>query len=200
MRICCLPCSIRRKQAVQQPYACYNENMNITELIKYRKSVRSWADKPVEIDTVEKIIDAARFAPSAKNLQDWRVIAITEPELRVKMVKVARGQEFVGEAPVIMAICGDSSTGDMSCDMPRSVVDATILIDHITLVAAGEGLGTCWIGSFDQKACRELLQVPLGWEVVELLPLGYPANPSPVNKPRKKVSEVLNWNLWDGSL
>lgn len=174
--------------------------MNITELVKYRKSVRSWSDKPVDIETVEKIIDAARFAPSAKNLQDWRVIAVTEPELRVKMTEIANGQNFVGEAPVILVICGDSSTGMMSCDMPRWVVDATILIDHITLAAAGEGLGTCWIGSFNQKACRELLHIPDGWEVVELLPLGYPANPSPVKKSRKSVSEVLNWNLWDESL
>ena len=178
----------------------YNEAMNITELIKYRKSVRSWADKPVDTETVEKIIDAARFAPSANNLQDWRVIAITESALRAKMVEIARGQKFVGEAPVILVICGDSSTGEMSCKMPRSVIDATILIDHITLIAAGEGLGTCWIGSFDQEACRKLLRISGGWEVVELLPLGYPASPSPVNKPRKRVSEVLNWNLWDGSL
>ncbi len=113
------------------------------------------------------------------------------------MTDVARGQKFVGEAPVVLAICGDTSTGVMSCEMPRSVVDATILIDHITLVAAGEGLGTCWIGSFDQEACRELLQIPKGWEVVELLPLGYPANSSPVQKPRKRVSEILNWNCWE---
>ena len=170
--------------------------MNITELIKYRKSVRRWADKPVDIETVEKIIDAARFAPSANNLQDWRVIAVREPSLRAKMTDVARGQKFVGEAPVILVICGDSSTGEMSCRMPRSVVDATILIDHITLVAADEGLGTCWIGSFDQDACRKLLGVPEGWEVVELLPLGYPADPSAVNKPRKSVAEVLNWDGW----
>ena len=170
--------------------------MNITELIKYRKSVRAWADKPVDDETVEKIIDAARFAPSAKNLQDWRVIAVRDLELKAKMTDVARGQKFVGKAPVILAICGDTSTGMMSCEIPRSVVDATILIDHITLVASGEGLGTCWIGSFDQEACRKLLGVPEGWEVVELLPLGYPANPSPVNKTRKSVAELLSWNRW----
>ncbi len=170
--------------------------MNITELIKYRKSVRSWSDKPVETEMIEKIIDTARFAPSAKNLQDWKVIAVRDSELRSRMTEVARGQRFVGEAPVVLAICGDSSTGIMSCDMPRSVVDATILIDHITLAAAAEGLGTCWIGSFNQDACRKLLGIPDGWEVVELLPLGYPADPSVVNKKRKSMEEILDWDYW----
>jgi nitroreductase len=170
--------------------------MNITELIRYRKSVRSWADKSVSRETVEKIIDTARFAPSAKNLQDWKVIAVRDPELRSRMTEVARGQRFVGEAPVILAVCGDTSTGIMTCEMPRSVVDAAILIDHITLAAAGEGLGTCWIGSFDQGACRKLLRIPDGWEVVELLPLGYPADPSEVSKKRKSVEEILDWDYW----
>jgi len=171
--------------------------MNITELIRYRKSVRSWADKAVSQETVEKIIDAARFAPSAKNLQDWKVIAVRDPGLRSKMAAIARGQRFVGKAPVILVICGDSSTGVMSCDMPRWVVDATILIDHIALVASAEGLGSCWIGSFDQEACRKLLRIPDGWEVVELLPLGYPSDPSEVSKKRKSVEDVLDWDYWD---
>ncbi len=170
--------------------------MNIAELIKYRKSVRRWADKPVEVEIVEKIIDAARFAPSAKNLQDWRVIAVRDSKLKVKMTDVARGQSFVGKAPVVLVVCGDTASGDMSCEMPRAVVDASILIDHITLIAAAEGLGTCWIGSFDQDSCRELLRLPEGWNVVELLPLGYPADPSPVEKSRKGVSEILDWDHW----
>ncbi|MCK5250686.1 MAG: nitroreductase family protein [Spirochaetaceae bacterium] len=174
--------------------------MNITELIKYRKSVRSWANKDLRPETVEKIIDAARFAPSARNCQDWRVLAVDNPDLRRQLADIAGGQRFVGEAPVVLAICGDSSSGEMSCRMPRSVVDATILIDHITLVAAAEGLGTCWIGSFDQDACRKLLRLPEGWNVVELLPLGYPADPSPVEKSRNSVRDILNWNSWDGKL
>ncbi len=174
--------------------------MNITELIKYRKSVRSWANKDLRPETVEKIIDAARFAPSARNCQDWRVLAVDNPDLRRQLADIAGGQRFVGEAPVVLAICGDSSSGEMSCRMPRSVVDATILIDHITLVAAAEGLGTCWIGSFDQDACRKLLRLPEGWNVVELLPLGYPADPSPVEKSRNSVKDILNWNSWDGKL
>ena len=174
--------------------------MNITELIKYRKSVRSWAKKDLRPETVEKIIDAARFAPSARNCQDWRVLAVDNPDLRRQLADIAGGQRVVGEAPVVLAICGDSSSGEMSCRMPRSVVDATILIDHITLVAAAEGLGTCWIGSFDQDACRKLLRLPEGWNVVELLPLGYPADPSPVEKSRNSVRDILNWNSWDGKL
>ena len=172
--------------------------MTITELIKYRKSVRTWAVKPVMAETVEKIVDAARFAPSARNCQDWRILAVDDPDLRRQLTDIAGGQRFVGEAPVVLAVCGDSSTGEMSCRMPRSIVDATILIDHITLVAAAEGLGTCWIGSFDQDACRELLRLPDGWNVVELLPLGYPADPKPVGKIRKSVSEILDWNCWRG--
>jgi nitroreductase len=175
----------------------YHGEMNISELIKYRKSVRSWASKPLEVETVEKIVEAARFAPSAKNCQDWRIIAVAEPGIRKKIAEIAGGQGFVGKAPVVLAVCGDTSSGEMSCRMPRAVVDASILIDHITLVAAAEGLGTCWIGDFDQDACRKLLRLPEGWNVVQLLPLGYPADPQPVEKSRKEVREILNWNKWE---
>lgn len=174
--------------------------MNFTELVKYRKSVRNWADRPVSRETIEKIVDAARFAPSARNCQDWRIVAVTEKSRRTQIAEIAGGQSFVGKAPVVMAICGDSSSGDMHCRIPRDVVDATILIDHITLVAASEGLGTCWIGHFDQEACREFLGLPDGWKVIQLLPLGYPADPDPVKKTRKEVVEILDWNTWGGSL
>lgn len=174
--------------------------MNITELIRYRKSVRSWADRSVDRETVEKIVDAARFAPSAKNCQDWRIIAVTDGERRKQIAEIAGGQSFVGKAPVILAVCGDTSSGDMHCQIPRAVVDGSILLDHITLVAASEGLGTCWIGHFDQDACRDFLGLPEGWKVLQLMPLGYPADPDPVEKSRKGVGEILDWNTWGGSL
>lgn len=173
--------------------------MNISELIRYRKSVRTWADKSVDRETVEKIVDAARFAPSARNCQDWRIVAVTDSERRRKMAEIAGGQSFVGRAPVVLAVCGDTSSGDMHCKIPRAVVDATILIDHVTLAAASEGLGTCWIGDFDQDACRAFLGLPDGWKVVQLLPLGYPADPDPVEKSRKEVGEILDWDSWGGS-
>ena len=172
--------------------------MNIHELIRLRKSVRTWADRPVPRKTVEAILETARFAPSARNSQDWHVVAVSDPSLRSRLGEIAGGQEFVGRAPVVLAVCGDSSTGTMACGMPRHVVDASILIDHITLVAAVEGLGTCWIGHFDQEDARSLLGLPDGWNVVQLLPLGYPADPGPVIKRRKEVGEMLSVDGWGG--
>ena len=170
--------------------------MDIHELIRYRKSVRAWDDRPVDRSIVERIMESARFAPSAKNGQEWRVIAVTDQSVREKLGRDIAKQPFVAEAPVVLAICGDASVGDMRCGQPRMPMDVGILIDHITLVAANEGLGSCWIGSFDGPGAAKLLGVPEPWEVAQLLPIGYPADPSQITKPRKPLNEILAWEQW----
>jgi nitroreductase len=164
--------------------------MNVYEAIKVRRSVRAYRDKPVPPEVLTRILDAARMAPSGGNRQPWKFVVVTDAETRKKMTEAANNQGFVAEAPVVIAAVGLDPDRIMSCGIPGDPVDVAIAIDHITLAAAEEGLGTCWIGSFSQaKVCR-VLQIPASFKVIELLVLGYPAD-SPRPKSRKSLEEII---------
>ncbi len=164
--------------------------MNIYEAIKIRRSVRAYQKKVVPEEALNRILEAARLAPSAKNRQEFKLIVVKDEQTRKKLVEVANNQQFVGEAPVVIAAVGLTPGYNMRCDVPTDPVDVAIAIDHITLAAVEEGLGTCWIGSFFQDKARELLEIPSSYKVIELLTLGYPTD-SPKPKSRKSLNEIV---------
>jgi nitroreductase len=170
--------------------------MDVYEAIRTRKSVRSYLDKAVEQDKLERILEAARLAPSANNRQEWRFVVVTDPEVRRRLADEGCGQRFVGEAPVVIAACAETDRRTMRCGIPCYLVDVAIAIDHLTLAAAAEGLGTCWIGSFDPQKVRSILGIPAEVEVIELLPLGYPRDPKPVAKSRLPLDAVVHRERW----
>ncbi len=170
--------------------------MTVMEAIKLRKSVRSWEDKPVEDEKISAVLEAARLAPSASNRQEWRFVVVREEATLKKLVPAARGQTFVGEAPVVIACCAESDEHVMACGQLCYPIDVAIAIDHMTLAAVELGLGTCWIGAFDEGKAKDILGIPEGVRVVELLPLGYPADPSPKEKSRKAAGELVHWDKW----
>lgn len=170
--------------------------MNVFEAIKKRRSVRAYKDTPVPKEKILKIIEAARLAPSAGNRQPWRFIVVTRKDLRERLMEASFGQKFVGEAPVVIAAIGLRPEHKMECDVPSYAVDLAIAVDHMTLVACEEGLGTCWIGAFRQDEVRKILRVPSKYKVVALLTLGYPADkPSP--KVRKPLEEIVCWEEFE---
>ncbi len=122
--------------------------MNIIEPIRQRRSIRAYLDKPVEREKVLRLLEAARIAPSAKNFQEWRFIVVTDAERRRRLAQAANAQAFVGEAPVVIVACAEHENYRMRCGQLAYPIDVAIAIDHITLQAVAEGLGTCWIGSF----------------------------------------------------
>ena len=170
--------------------------MTVNEAIRTRKSVRKYLDKTVEPEKLRRILEAALLAPSARNLQEWRVVSVTDADTRRRIAEEASGHAFVGEAPVLLAVCAETDLGYMRCGVQRFPVDVSIFIDHITLAAVEEGLGTCWIGGFDADAVKRILGIPENIVVVELLPVGYPADPSPVDKSRLSLSEILHEERW----
>jgi len=163
--------------------------MDVYEAIQQRYSVRSYQDKPVEQDKLLRILDAARLAPSGSNRQEWKFVVVRDPELRKGLAEAAE-QPFVGEAPVVIAVVGLNPGRVMKCGIPADPVDCAIAIEHMALAAVAEGLGTCWIGHFDQDQCSKLLGVPGSAKIVELLPLGYPAAP-PKPKSRKPLEDIV---------
>jgi len=164
--------------------------MELYEAIAKRFSCRSFKDMPIEPDKLQRVLDAGRQAPSGNNSQPWKFIVVTDPKRRQALAEVACNQAFVGQAPAVIAVVGLDEKYVMHCKVPGDPVNCAIAIDHMTLAATAEGLGTCWIGAFDQNKCRELLGVtPPAW-IIELLPIGYPAV-KPGAKTRKSLDEVV---------
>ena len=167
--------------------------MSVYEAIKKRRSVRGYQDKDIPQETLEEILDAARLAPSARNKQQWKFIVVENEEIKQKLVSAANDQKFVGEASVVIAGVALEPDHKMSCEVPAYAVDLAIALDHITLAAQDNGLGTCWIGAFSQQKAKEVLEVPEEYKIVGLMPLGYPAD-SAGTKNRKDLSEVVSYN------
>lgn len=170
--------------------------MDVYEAIRLRKSVRAFSPRPVEQEKLDRILSAVRLAPSARNQQEWRFVAVTGPVMRGRIAREAAGQPFLAEAPVVLACCAETDGRLMRCGQPCYPIDVAIAMDHLSLAAAAEGLGTCWIGSFDEGIVKSLLGIPEAVRVVELMPLGYPADPAPVEKKRLPVSGFLHVERW----
>ncbi len=165
--------------------------MKVSEAIKKRRSVRSYKKDPVPEDKLNKILEAARLAPSAHNAQDWKFVVVKEEKKRKKIAETS-GQRFIAEAPVIIVAVAQDPDKIMSCGVPQYAVNLAIACDHITLQAVELGLGTCWIGAFPQQGIKDILGVPNRYKIVALLPLGYPAD-SPGIKSRKEIDEIVRY-------
>jgi nitroreductase len=170
--------------------------MDVMEAIRNRRSVRSYAPKPIPGDVMERMKDALRLAPSAKNGQPWKFVLVTTPEAKSALVPAAKGQKFIAEAPVIVVGVGfpDQAYTAMGGDGNSVDVDLAIALDHLTLAAAAEGLGTCWIGAFIEDEVRTIIGAPAGSRIVAMTPLGYPKTPElihPVADSRRKRPEEV---------
>ena len=168
--------------------------MEVHDAIKARGSVRSYDSAEVPRTVLDKILESARLAPSAMNYQPWHFIIVTDIEKRIKMSK-ARYAGFLKEAPVVIVGCGDTKRA------PKwHVVDVTIALQNMVLTATAEGLGTCWIGSFNEKLIRDMLKIPERWAIVALLAIGYPRRKLDLaaliarSKSRKDVSSIVSYN------
>ncbi len=170
--------------------------MDVYEAIRLRKAVRSYEDRPVEKDKLERVLNAARLAPSARNMQEWRFVVVSERATREALRDAANNQAFVAEAPIVIAGCAVKSDHVMRCGQPSYAIDVAIATGHLILAAAAEGLGTCWIGAFDEGEVRRALNIPSGVRVVELLTLGYPVDAAPVSKNRLPLREVVRYERW----
>ena len=170
--------------------------MDVMEAIRKRRSVRSYKDRPVEREKLDKILEAARLAPSASNRQEWRFIVVQDKDTRKRLAQAAKGQAFVGEAPVVIACCAETDNHLMTCGQICYPIDVAIAIEHMALKAADEELGTCWIGAFYEEKVRGILGIPRDIRVVELLVVGYPAKLSSGSKDRLSIEEIVMYDRW----
>jgi len=168
--------------------------MDLYEAIKKRYSCRSYASKPIEADKFDRILEAARLAPSAKNLQDWRFIVVTDEKKRKELAVAANEQMFIATAPAIIVGCSNTDYA-MRCGQKIAPIDLGIAMEHIALAATAEGLAACWIGSFYPEKVRKVLDIPEKIEIIELMPIGYPADKE-THKPRENIKKIVCFEGW----
>ena len=122
--------------------------MDVFTAITNRRSVRAYKDSEVEDEKLQKVLSAARLAPSASNRQEWKFIVVRDRETRKKLARAALGQSFVAQAPVVIVACGTETERVMTCGQSTYTVDVSIACTHMILQAFELGLGTCWLGAF----------------------------------------------------
>ena len=165
--------------------------MDVFEAISKRRSIRKYKDKPVDDEKLETILEVARIAPSASNRQEWRFIVVKNKKTREKLAEAANSQTFVGEAPVIIVACSTESERVMPCGQYAYTVDLSIAVSFMILEATEQGLGTCWLGAYDEEKVRNVLEIPERIRVPAMFTLGY-ADEDPHQRPRKHLSEIIS--------
>ncbi len=168
--------------------------MDLYEAIKKRYSCRSYAAKPIEQDKLDRILEAASLAPSAKNLRDWRFVVVTDEKKRKEVALAANEQMFIATAPAIIIGCSNTDH-TMRCGQKIAPIDLGIAMEHIALAATAEGLATCWIGSFYPEKIRKVLDIPEKIEIIEIMPIGYPAD-AETHKPRENIKKIVCFEGW----
>jgi nitroreductase len=158
--------------------------MDLFEVIERRYSVRAYEPKPVEEDKLQRILEAARLAPTAANRQPVRIIVVPTQGRQEALLRIY-GREWFVEAPWVLCICTVPGEGWTRSQDGKSYadVDAAIVMDHIVLAATALGLGTCWIAAFNPDAAREVLALPDTLTPVLFTPLGYPRD---VARPKQR--------------
>ena len=176
------------------PYIIYRvgEKLEVLGAMKTRRSIRKFKPTPIPSDVIQKILSAARLAPSANNAQPWKFIIVRDEDLKIKLTQACNNKKWIAEAPVVIVACGfpDEADAYMGGYMNSYPVDVAIALDHLVLSATDVGLGSCWIGRFKEEKVKDLLEIPPDVRVVALIPLGYP-NEEPEPSGRKNLSEIV---------
>ncbi|MFA7254882.1 MAG: nitroreductase family protein [Candidatus Omnitrophota bacterium] len=180
--------------------------MTFQDLIQKRRSLRRYADRPIAKEDILKCLEAARLAPSACNSQPWHFIVIDDPQLRKRVAeRIFSGlygmNQFAKEAPVLVAVVSEkgkflASFGGQVRSTSYCLVDIGISCEHLILQAQELGIGSCWMGWFDEKALKEELRISKDKKIDIVIALGYPAEDRMVPKIRKSLEEISSFNQY----
>jgi len=168
--------------------------MDVAQAIRSRYSSRNYNDRPIEQDKLRAVLEAARLAPSAKNLQDWRFVVVTDRQTKKRLAAAANNQTFLETAGAIIVAC-TVSDHVMRCGQAVGPIDVAIALEHICLQATELGLATCWIGSFYPDKIKQVVGIPENVMIVELLALGYPAD-TPRPPRREPMEQIVSFESW----
>jgi nitroreductase len=175
------------------------KSVDILEVINRRRSVRAFKKEDVPPEIVEKLIGAARMAPSAGNIQPWEFIVVRRREMKRRLVGAALGQTFIEDAPVVIVVCADESRCSQGYGMRGKTLyciqDTAAAVQNILLAAYSFELGACWVGAFREEEVRKALKTPFGIRPVAIVPVGYPAE-SPPARSRRPISQIVHYELF----
>ena len=170
--------------------------MDFLELARKRFSCRSFRDKEVEREKIDLILEAGRVAPTARNAQPQRILVLNDEE---NLQKLSACTKYGWNAPTVLIICYDTefSYKNRFTGKDMGLIDASIVTTHMMFEIESLGLGTTWIGAFNPDEVRKQYNIPDSWEIVALLPIGYPSEdavPSSLHETRKSIEENVYWN------
>jgi nitroreductase len=176
-----------------------SETMEVLEAIKGRRSIRAFKNQNVPTEIVKKLIDAARWAPSAGNIQPWEFVIVRKPETKRRLAEAALDQSFIEEAPVVIVVCANENRSSEGYALRGKTLyciqDTAAAIQNIHLAAYSSGLGTCWIGAFKEEEAREILKIPQGIRPVAIVPVGHPDEvPSP--RSRRPLNQMVHYETF----
>lgn len=169
--------------------------MELLPEIKNRISIREYTSEPLTKAQIERILEAGRLAPSAKNRQAWRFIVVQDGSLRERLQTACFGQEYVGSAPAVIACCTTNVEYKMPNGQLSYPIDISIATSFMMLQAVRENLGTCVITTFDEQDVRVALSVPYSMRVVLLLLVGHPAA-QPERAQRLPLRRISSYDHW----
>ena len=173
--------------------------MDVLEAIKERRSTRAYTAKEVSEEDVERLIEAARWAPSAGNIQPWAFVIVKEVETKRKLSYAALNQTLIQEAPVVIVVCADlirSSSGYGSRGVHLySLQDTAAATENILLAAQELGLATCWVGAFREDEVAKAVKAPRNLRPVAMVAVGYPAE-RPVAPQKRSVNEIVHYGTF----
>lgn len=186
--------------------------MDLFEAIKTRRSVRKFLDKPVEEEKLSSVLEAVRMAPSWANMQCWRMVVVKDRAVKEQISEVSYVESFfapkgfkanpsrkaLAEAPVVIVLCADPTQSGVLWDQHYYLADSGIASQNLMLAARAEGLGTVFVGIFDEEKVKQLLDIPASIRVIGLFPLGYPLEDKKDGPPRKPLSEICHTGKWKG--
>jgi len=165
------------------------------DVIEKRRSIRAYDSKPIAPDAIDAILNAARLAPSAGDLQAYAVACVQNSQTKSALVAAAHGQDFIAAAPIVLVFLADASRSAHKYGVRGAqlfcIQDATIAAAHAQLAATALGLGSCWVGAFDEDAVARLLQAPAGLRPIVIMPLGHSAE-APARTPRRPLADLVH--------
>ena len=169
--------------------------MEFSDLIQQRYSTRAYKSLPVPEDALQRVLEAARMAPTAANRQPFQLVVVHTAGREAELARIYANAWFT-QAPIVICACSMPGQAWKRRDGKNYAdVDVAIAMDHLILAAANEGLGTCWIGAFDPAAAREVLGLPEDVEPVVFTPLGYPADQRQAKR-RRPLDALVHYERW----
>ncbi len=165
-------------------------------LNRARFSCRRFKDRPVSRNVLLELLDEARWAPSGGNLQPWRFVVVERSDITASLATASGGQSSLARAPVVIVVCAVAAESAVQYGARGirlySIQDCAAATQTLLLAAAAKGLGSCWIGAFDEGRVAEILGIPRGWRPVTLVALGEPDEEAG-SRQRRPLEEVILW-------